>query len=262
MLKYIKYFTPSFFAIMIIIFYLQGAFYPTICLLIYSGILIIGDFLFKDTKIQKFSYPKILDLSIYINLPILFILVFFVVSIFCNYLPVWYVSGFKAIFNIDFIQLKESFNWMDKISIITHTALSIGSLGTVAAHELTHRKKNKFDMFVGNWLLSFSWDCNFAIEHVYGHHKNVCLPEDPASAKRGDNIYLFILKAIKDEQISGWEIEADRLYRRKLNLISIHNKMIIGYIRSLFITTLIFMFSGIIGMLSFLLCAFLAKSFL
>ena len=26
-------------------------------------------------------------------------------------------------------------------------------------------------------------DCNFAIEHVYGHHKNVCLDEDPASAK-------------------------------------------------------------------------------
>ena len=262
MLKYIKYFTPSFFAIIIIIFYLQGAFYPTICLLIYSGVLIIGDSLVKDTKIQKFSYPKILDLSIYINLPILFILVFFVVSIFCNYLPIWYISGFKAIFNIDFIQLKESFNWMDKISIITHTALSIGSLGTVAAHELTHRKKNKFDMFVGNWLLSFSWDCNFAIEHVYGHHKNVCLPEDPASAKRGENIYWFILKGIINEQISGWGIEKNRLRRKKISLFSMQNRMIIGYMRSLSVTVLIFMFGGVTGVLAFLSCSILAKVFL
>ena len=36
-------------------------------------------------------------------------------------------------------------------------------------------------------------------------HKHACLPEDPASAKRGDNIYLFILKAICNEHIDGWK---------------------------------------------------------
>ena len=81
---------------------------------------------------------------------------------------------------------------IDKFALIFQTTLSIGILGTVPGHELTHRKKNKFDMFIGNWLLAFSWDCTFAIEHVYGHHRDVCLDEDPASAKRGENIYLFI----------------------------------------------------------------------
>ena len=70
-------------------------------------------------------------------------------------------------------------------------------MSLVAGHEMAHRKKNKFDLFIGNWLLAFSCDCNFAIEHVYGHHKNVCLPEDPASSKRGENIYAFILRGIK-----------------------------------------------------------------
>ena len=241
---------------------LQGAFYPTFFLLIFSLIIIIGDLFIKDTELQKFSYPNILNLSIYINLPVLFILVFFVVSIFSNHLPIWYIDGFKAILNIDFIQLKKSFNLIDKISIIINTSLFIGSLGIVAAHELTHRKKDKFDMFIGNWLLSFSWDCNFAIEHVYGHHKNVCLPEDPASAKRGESIYSFILKAIINEQISGWKIESDRLRRKKLSLFSIHNRMVIGYMRSLILTISIFIFSGVAGMLTFLLCALLAKSFL
>ena len=262
MLKYIKYFSPTFTTAILIFTYLQGMFYPTIFLLIFSLIIIIGDLFIKDSELQKFTYPNILNLSIYINLPILFILVFFVVSIFSNHLPIWYIDGFKAILNIDFIQLKKSFNLIDKISIIINTTLFISSLGIVAAHELTHRKKDKFDMFVGNWLLSFSWDCNFAIEHVYGHHKNACLPEDPASAKRGENIYLFILKAIINEQISGWKIESDRLRRKKLSLFGMQNRMIIGYMRSLFITVLTFMFGGIIGMLTFLLCALLAKSFL
>jgi len=263
MLKYLKHFFPAFTALIIIITYLEGTYYPTIFLLSFSLLVILGDvFINGDSKVQQFSYPNILNSSIYINLPILFALVFFVISIFSNDLPVWYINGFRTVLNVDFLQLKQSFNLIDKVSIIINTSLFIGSLGIVPAHELTHRKKDKFDMFVGNWLLSFSWDCNFAIEHVYGHHKYVCLPEDPASAKRGDNIYLFILKAIKDEQVSGWEIESDRLRRKKQNLFSIHNRMIIGYIRSLFITILTFMFGGTTGMLTFLLCALLAKSLL
>ena len=262
MLKYIKYFTPLFTTIMLIVFYLQGTFYPTIYLLIFSSIFIAGDLYIKETQVQNFSYPNILNFSIYINLPILFILVIFVVSIFSNQLPSWYIDGFKTILNIDFIQLKESFILIDKISIIIQIGLQIGSLGIVAAHELTHRKKDKFDMFIGNWLLSFSWDCNFAIEHVYGHHKYVCLPEDPASAKREENIYGFILKGIINEQISGWVIESNRLRRNNISLFSIQNRMIIGYMRSLSVTMLIFMFGGLLAMLIFLLCSLLSKVFL
>ena len=263
MLKYLKHFLPSLTAFIILASYLQGMYYPVLFLIIFSFTVILGDILIRgDNEIQQFSYPSILNLSMYINLPILFILVFFVVSIFSSYLPVWYIDGFKSVLNIDFLQLKESYNLIDKISILVTTSLFIGALGIVPAHELTHRKKDKFDMFVGNWLLSFSWDCNFAIEHVYGHHKNVCLPEDPASAKRGENIYLFILKAIKDEQVSGWEIESSRLRRKKLGLLSVHNRMITGYIRSIFITVATYMFGGPEGMLTFLLCALLAKSFL
>lgn len=263
MLKYIKYYLPAFTAVIVIITYFQGTYFPTFFLLIYSLFIILGDLLIKkDNEIQPFYFPGLLNTALYINLPILFIFIFFVVSIFSNDLPIWYIEGLETIFKIDFIHFKDSFNLIDKISIIINTSLFIGILGIVPAHELTHRKNDKLDMFIGNWLLSFSWDCNFAIEHVYGHHKNVCLPEDPASAKRGDNIYLFILKAIISEQISGWQIESERLRRKQLSLLSIHNRMIIGYIRSLGITILTFIFGGVNGMLAFLLCALLAKSFL
>ena len=263
MLKYIKHYIPAITGILAILFYLMGQNYPTYFCIVWSLFVVIGDYVLpRDKELQQFSYPSILNFSIYINLPILFCLIFLIISIFSNNSPDWYIDGLYSQFNIDFIQIKESFTLIDKIALIFQTTLFVGMLGTVPGHELVHRKKNKFDMFIGNWLLAFSWDCTFAIEHVHGHHKDVGLDEDPASAQRGENIYLFILRAILQEQISGWKIETERLKRRKLNFFSIHNGMIVGYLRSLIITIAAFIFGGVIGMLCFLLCAFLAKSFL
>jgi len=117
-------------------------------------------------------------------------------------------------------------------------------------------------LFVGNWLLAFSFDCNFAIEHVYGHHKNVCLPEDPASAKRGENIYTFIIKGIINEHISGWKLESKRLKIKKISFFTFKNRIFKGYLRSILIALTILEFFGLSGMLTFFLIAFLSKSIL
>ena len=262
MLKYLKYYIPALTGILFIIFILMGQNYPTYFFIAWSLFLFIGDYVLpRDQEVQNFSYPSILNCSIYVNLPILFCLIFLVISVFGTS-PIWYVEGLYALFEIDFIQTVGTFTTLDQVSIIFQTTLLIGILGTVPGHELTHRKQNKFDMFVGNWMLAFSWDCTFAIEHVYGHHRDVCLEEDPASAKRGENIYLFVIRASILEQISGWKLESERLKRRNHRVFSIHNRMLIGFSRSLLLTILAFAFGGIIGMAAFLLCAFIAKLFL
>ena len=261
MTKYIKYYFSIFLAFLAILSILMGSYYPTIFFALYSTIIIIGDsFLNPDKKLQSFSYPFFLDLSIYLALPVLFILVFFVISIFSNDLPLWYISGFKNFLNIDFIHLQQSFNIFDKISIIMTTFLIGGAMSIAGGHELAHRKKNKFDLYVGNWLLAFSFDCNFAIEHVYGHHKNVCLPEDPASAKRGENIYTFILRGIMNEHLSGWELELNRLKRKKIGFFTFDNRILKGYFRSVLISAISFWLFGLIGMFTFFLIAFLSKA--
>ena len=263
MLKYLKHFIPAFTALSYMIVISMGEYYPTIFLIGFSLLLIIGDLtLPRDTKIQQFSYPSILNLSIYINLPILLILVLFVISFLSNNPAQWYIHTVNIFIENDFIQTKNSFNIIDKFSLVIQTCLLIGALGTVPGHELTHRIKNKFDMFIGNWLLAFSWDCTFAIEHVYGHHKHACLPEDPASAERGENIYLFILKAILNEHVDGWRIEINRVRKKGLYTFGMYNRMIIGYLRSLTITLFTFLIAGLSGVLFFLTCALIAKSFL
>ena len=163
----------------------MGEWYPTVFLINFSLLLIFGDLIMpRDTKIQNFSYPSILNLSLYINLPILLTLVLLTVSLLSYSTSLFYINQINLLLNINFIEIKNSFNLIDKVSLTIQTCLLMGTMGVVPGHELTHRVKNKFDMFIGNWLLAFSCDCTFAIEHVYGHHRNACFPEDPASAKK------------------------------------------------------------------------------
>ena len=66
---------------------------------------------------------------------------------------------------------------------------------------------------VGRWLLAFSIDTGFAIEHVHGHHRHVCTPRDPATARRGEYVLGFALRSIIDGNRSAFRIEAERLGR-------------------------------------------------
>ena len=262
MLKYLKHYILAFTAV-IYFLYLTKGHSPTLFLTGFSVFLIVGDYLLpRDTKVQEFSYPSFLNLSIYINLPILFGLVLFVASVFAGDLSLWQNALFESFLSTDFVHANNSLNVLDKISLVVQTSLLIGALGTVPGHELTHRVASKFDMFMGNWLLAFSCDCTFAIEHVYGHHKNACFPEDPASAAREEKIYPFISKAIFNEHMDGWKIEKNRLEKIGTKSPSVHNRMIIGYLRSLIMAILVFVVSGWGGVLCFMICALGAKVFL
>ena len=262
-MKYLKYYISPLTIITAIYTCSIGAYYSTLFFIGFSLFIILGDIILKnDASEETYSYVFLLDVPMYINLPLLMLLVLFTVFALSSDPSDLFQSIFMNYLNIDLFNMRQSMNAADSISLVALTGLFIGIMGTVPGHELVHRKKNKFDMFMGNWLLAFSWDCAFAIEHVYGHHKNVGLGHDPATAKRGENIYLFILRAIIKEQKDAWSIELNQAKRREQSFISIRNRMIIGYFRSLFITFIAYLIGGISGTLIFLLCAFIAKSLL
>ena len=262
-MKYLKYYISPLTIITAIYTCSIGAYYSTLFFIGFSLFIILGDMIVKkDASEETYSYVLLLDVPMYINLPLLMLLVLFTVFALSSDPSDLFQSICMNYLNIDLFNMRQSMNVADSISLVALTGLFIGIMGTVPGHELVHRKKDKFDMFMGNWLLAFSWDCAFAIEHVYGHHKNVGLAHDPATAKRGENIYLFILRAIIKEQKDAWSIELNQAKRREQSFISIRNRMIIGYFRSLFITFIAYLIGGISGTLIFLLCAFIAKSLL
>ncbi len=205
MVKYLRYYISTLTLIigMYLCLLVQNG--PSILFVGFSLLIILGDILISEEDSEfEYSYPFLLNLPMYINLPLLVLFLSMTISLLSkspsqNNLVFGYL-------NINFNETKQLYNLFDKVSLVAISSLFIGIMGTVPGHELVHRKKNKFDMFMGNWLLSLSWDCAFALEHVYGHHKNVGLQTDPATAKRGENIYAFILRAIVKEQKDAWKI--------------------------------------------------------
>ena len=262
-MKYLKYYISPITIILAIYTCSSGAYHSTLFFIGFSLFIILGDiFVREDANEDQYSHVYLLDLPMYINFPLLMILVAITVFVLSNDPSIAFADILKNYLNIDLVNMRQSMTLSDSIFLTALTGLFIGIMGTVPGHELVHRKKSKFDMFMGNWLLAFSWDCAFAVEHVYGHHKHVGLPSDPATAKRGESIYLFILRAIIKEQKDAWNIELSQARRREQPLFSIHNRMLIGYLKSLSITCIAYLIGGFSGLLIFLLCAFIAKSLL
>ena len=262
-MKYLKYYISTITLFSAMYFCTRGSYYPTIYFIGFSLFIILGDiFIAEDDKEREYNNLFLLNLPIYINLPILISYLMMVAFILGNSSPNFFSNFLLTYFNLDLLYAREAMTMMDSIFLVALSGLFIGIMGTVPGHELSHRTKEKLDMSMANWLLSLSWDCAFAIEHVYGHHKNVGLAIDPATAKRGENIYSFIIKAIVQEQKDAWTIECERLQRKGLSLISLKNRMITGYSRSALVTVLAYFIGGLSGMLIFLLCAFIAKSLL
>jgi alkane 1-monooxygenase len=138
----------------------------------------------------------------------------------------------------------------------------IGMVGTITAHELTHRTWDPISMFIGRWLLSFSFDTIFSIEHVYGHHRYVSTIDDPATAPRGRNVYFHIVASTIKGNISAWNIEKKRLTRKGQGLFSWHNAVIRGHLMSVLLVVAAYAMGGWQAAVFFTLCGLWGKSLL
>jgi alkane 1-monooxygenase len=103
--------------------------------------------------------------------------------------------------------------WGDSGAFVS-VGMFYGVAGVNVAHELIHRLDKPFDMLVGRWLLAFTWDTGFAIEHVHGHHRTVGTEADPATARRGDYIFAFVVRSTIGQWVSALRFEQDRLKRK------------------------------------------------
>ncbi len=246
MIKYIRYAATPILVLFGIYFAMKGQYWMWVYEAIFTLIVIFGDlFLGDDRSRSEYAAPKLLNFFLYINLPLLFTIL--AISVWMSGslpLPAWGASLMAAREETTFIHL---------VGYVVVLGLMVATAGTNVGHELTHRKRNRFDMFMGNWLLALTWDCSFAIEHVYGHHKYVATSIDPATAKRGQNPYHFILRAIFLNQRNAWIIENSRLVKKGVSPLSIQNRMLIGYARSGILTAAAYLLSGWTGIVVFLL---------
>tara|TARA_B100000941_G_C28396934_1_gene495876 strand:- start:348 stop:956 length:609 start_codon:yes stop_codon:yes gene_type:complete len=67
---------------------------------------------------------------------------------------------------------------------------------------------------------------HFTMEHNYGHHKNVATELDPASAKKGQNLYHFWITSVFGQYKNAWKIQMKLLKNKRVSFFSLENKLL------------------------------------
>lgn len=135
--------------------------------------------------------------------------------------PIQYFTLFYFLYNVRVETLPLSV----KIGLMTAFGMSCGALGINAAHELGHRN-TWYEQLMSKMLLLSTLYTHFFIEHNRGHHKNVSTDDDPASSRYGELVYAFYFRSIFGGWISAWKLEAERLNKKGVAIISLQNEML------------------------------------
>ena len=189
---------------------------------------------------EEASYKKnkwIFDLMLYLNAPIVFGLLFMVLSKIQN----------------------NSYETFELIGLILSAGILLATNGINVAHELGHRK-SFFDRFVSQLLYMPCLYMHFYIEHNFGHHLKVATPEDGATAKYNQNLYSFWFSSVTRQYISAWKIQIQKLKSESFSFFSFKNNMLFYHIiQPVYLIGIYFLFSIevmifsiIIGIVSFL----------
>ncbi len=196
-------------------------------------------------------HPFFLKALLYLQLPALSLATFF----FAYYLSDWTFLGATVNAARD-----RTGDWA-MFMVLGSMALFYGIAGINVAHELVHRNR-RLPVLVGRWLLSFSIDTEFSLEHVYGHHVNVGTLRDPATAPRGQNFWLFFVRAVVLGNRNAWRIEKRFMEKRDRSVWSLRNRFITGQLMSLVWLVLFAVAAGWLGVVLFVATALWAKLYL
>jgi len=262
-LHYLKFFSFHVVGLLAAVSILAGGHFVTAGLLTVLAIYLIGDAIGgDDTSTPKFKHPGVLTVQLWLALPLLALIVFSALWSVSSGDPLGFGAGVSHLTGWNVLAAREGTSLGHHVSTWVLTGLMIGMIGTITAHELTHRTWDPVSMLVGRWLLAFSFDTTFAIEHVYGHHRYVSTIEDPATAPRGRNVYFHVIASTIKGNVSAWHIEALRLQKKRLGVFSWHNAVIRGHLMSVLLVAAAFFLGGFRTAAFFVACALWGKALL
>lgn len=177
----------------------------------------------EDQKKKRLS-NRIFDILLYLNIPFVFILLFF---------------GLNKLTDNSLIII-------EKVGIVSSLGILLATNAINVAHELGHRI-SRTERTLSKILLIPCLYMHFYLEHNFGHHKNVATPEDPASSKFNQSVYHFWITSVFNQFINAWKIQKEILKRSEKSFISFQNDMIWYMIIQSTYLYLIFMFFGLYG---------------
>ena len=190
----------------------------------------------KEAVLSK-KNKRVFDWMLYLNLPIVFGLLFLVFTK---------------------IQAKE-YALYELIGMGLSAGILLATNGINVAHELGHRKPY-FERFMSKLLYMPCLYMHFYIEHNFGHHLHVGTPEDGATAKYNQNVYSFWWSSVTKQYFGAWKRQLDLLKAQKKSFLSLKNDVFwyhfiqAGYLFSVYFlfSPKVLVFAVAVGILSFL----------
>ncbi len=104
---------------------------------------------------------------------------------------------------------------------------SSGTSGIVVAHELIHRPQPALQLLGRLLLCTVCYD-HFVIAHKRGHHLNLTMPDDIATAKLGEHFKDYWRRVYIGYLRYAWRSEQDRLSLSKNRYGIMHNQVFQG----------------------------------
>ncbi len=99
----------------------------------------------------------------------------------------------------------ENLTIWEQLGMTLSMGTACGVLGINVAHELGHRR-TWYEQKMALALLMTSLYMHFFIEHNRVHHRYVATPKDPASAKKNQNVYSFIIQSVSGSLLSSYKL--------------------------------------------------------
>jgi alkane 1-monooxygenase len=87
--------------------------------------------------------------------------------------------------------------------------------------------RHQGERLLGEVMLAAMLDLPFAIAHVQGHHRRAATFDDPASARRGEGVYGFIVRSVVGQAREAWTFETRRLVRGGRARFGAGNRMVV-----------------------------------
>lgn len=127
-----------------------------------------------------------------------------------------------------------------------------GVIGINVGHELGHRI-NRVEQLLGEILLTTSLENHFLPYHNRGHHHNVATPEDPATARKNEPLYVFWFRSHFGSYFQAWRIEIQRMEIAQKFKFGLNNRMVSYTLVNLTLCLIVFLWIGWKGLLFFLI---------
>ncbi|MFT5443837.1 MAG: alkane 1-monooxygenase [Myxococcota bacterium] len=157
----------------------------------------------------------------------------------------------------------QGFFSVDMVMVFIIVGSSSG-FSIITAHELIHRR-SPVQRTLGRLLLATVLQEHFYTEHLRGHHVKVGTPEDPATARFGEDFESFYRRTVPGQIKSAWRLEAKRLGDPEMSLFDkrmVGNRILHGAAMGWGLGLAIYLAFGFVSLIAFVLQAFMASRLL